>query len=108
MSTISFEYTDINYPKLEIKSDHGVVIHLSIDGNEIDLVTIDSDYELQTTDDTLNGLFVLIKFQPYSLAQILQEGERQLDDILEEVERENREEAAMSAELSCPRATGRI
>lgn len=106
---IGFEYeeTGIGHA-LKMKSDNGSTLEVCFDCGEPSLVVLDDDFEFEPLDDRLYGIFLKIKDNFHSLHNIMQHAYSQFDDILEEVQREAREEAENAAFLSCPGKTGRI
>ncbi len=92
---------------LVVKTDYGLPIHFCIEKGEITHFYL-FHHEIELPHDDTDELFVRIQFELYSLTEVINQANAQLDGILDDVELEEREAKADADFLSSPSKTGRI
>lgn len=106
---MNFEYKEslMGHDVLTIRSRHGVEIEVLFDNGQAAEVYID-DCDYKPTDDTLNGLAIMIGDQWMQISDVIRHAEVAYPGIMRGIKAQARAEEAMAEELSSPYLTGRI
>ena len=89
------ELNDNGRETIWLRSDCGVMVRLTYEGETIVSVDVDG-YEYLPKDATLRGVYIFSKGELFSLATLISEGAIQLYDLIEEAQEDAR--AAEKAE----------
>ena len=89
------EINDNGRETIWLRSDCGVMVRLTYEGESIVCVDVDG-YDYMPNDATLRGIYIFSKGEFFSLATLISEGAIQLYDLIEEAQEDAR--AAEKAE----------
>lgn len=106
--SLSFSYEEHLGHVLKLTTDNGAVVKVHFKDLDSEYVTVDDDFEFMLSDDTLHALYVRIDQQMYSLYQIANDADTQIDGIVREIEQEAKAQADHERFYSCPGRSGRI
>ena len=104
---INFEYEEYNGHRLTTTSDDGTEIEILFNGFDADYYYINGN-EFEVKNDDYKGLYVMFGGEVMPIANVIQQANAQIEDIVAETEQEQADEEGLERELSSLKMTGRI